>query len=290
MSCSVPPSGRLTPFYIFSDAKTAELRELGRQRVSTNEIIEYWRNLSEADRKPYEEKAAQACAAYLEECNQREVQRLAEGGDEEEGEDENDDDNEDGEGKDEEGNDESKPDKAQLPLSRIKRIISLGQESKNSHLYSRESVFAITKAVEFFLERCVWESARVTARSGRKTLQFQDVVTSMRQHHRPEAMQFFVEEFQPKPEPPEPKSKPMKRKADAGSKAKAAGGPKQPKQQKTAAAQGSPDPAPAPAPAPASAAKKAAKNTLYIHPVSGNAVRPCLLRGSGMGLRASAVL
>ncbi|KOO52746.1 glycosyltransferase family 77 protein [Chrysochromulina tobinii] len=152
MSCSVPPSGRLTPFYIFSDAKTAELRELGRQRVSTNEIIEYWRNLSEADRKPYEEKAAQACSAYLEECNQRE-------------------------------------------------------ESKNSHLYSRESVFAITKAVEFFLERCVWESARVTARSGRKTLQFQDVVTSMRQHHRPEAMQFFVEEFQPKPEPPEPNAR-----------------------------------------------------------------------------------
>jgi len=72
---------------------------------------------------------------------------------------------------------------------------------------SKEATFAIGKATETFLERCVWEAARVTHREGRKTISFKDVVNSMRQHPIPEALQFFVEEFQPEPPKMEPKAK-----------------------------------------------------------------------------------
>ena len=113
----MPPRSRLTSFFLFSDAKSAELRDSGRQRVSPNEILEYWRNLSDAERKQYEDKAAKACAAYLEDCTQREVQRLAEGGDEEEAEGEEEDGEDGGEG-DGEGKGETS---VQVPLSRVKR-------------------------------------------------------------------------------------------------------------------------------------------------------------------------
>lgn len=250
---------RFTAFYVFSDAKSIELRASGRQRVTTNEIIEYWRNLSDAERRPYEEKAAQHCSAYMEECTQRERQRMADGDANDGGEGEEDEvDDADGEGGD--GDAEGGKGEAALhfPVSRVKKVITQGLEMPRN--FGRESIFAVTKSVEFFLERCVWDAARVTAREGRKTLSFKDVVTSMRQHPCPESMQFFVEEFQPKPDPPEPKKPaskgtnkgkpPAKGTAKAAGKRKAEGGSddgKPAKQPKAAAPAEAPPPEDAPA-------------------------------------------
>lgn len=172
---------RLTAFYCYLDAKTEELKQAGRIRVTTNEVVEYWNALNDKDKKPWEEKAAAACAAYFNECTER---ALEDGGEEEEdGEEEGD--AGDGEGEDDEDENDSTP---ALPLSRVKRIIRLSAESQ----MSKEATFAIGKATETFLERCVWEAARVTHREGRKTISFKDLVNSMRQHPIPEALQFFV--------------------------------------------------------------------------------------------------
>ena len=178
------PKGRLTPFFFYYDAKGEELREAGRMRVSTNEVIDYWNALSDAERKPFEEKAAQACAAYFEECKERAL----EGDDGEEDEEEDEDGGEGGDG----GDGESGPSEARnmfAPLSRIKRIIRLNSDVPT---LGREATFAVTKSTETFLERCVWDAARVTSREKRKTIMFRDVVASMRQHPCPESMQFFV--------------------------------------------------------------------------------------------------
>ena len=213
----MPPKGRLTPFYFFSDSKAAELREAGRQRVSTNEVMDYWRALTDAERKPFEEKAAEACAAYLEECTQK-AMLTAEGEGDGDGEEEADEDDEEYKA-DEGGEDDDSGSGGELtpmvPLSRVKRIMMLNTADAPKN-WGREPTFCVAKGVEFFLERCVWDAARVTGREGRKTISFRDLVTSMRQHPCPESLQYFVEEFQPKPDPPEPKAKQTgKRKSDA---------------------------------------------------------------------------
>ena len=53
-------------------------------RVSTNEVMDYWRALSDADRKPWEDQAAKACAAYLEEVMQRAKELEGDEGDDDE--------------------------------------------------------------------------------------------------------------------------------------------------------------------------------------------------------------
>ena len=191
----VPPKGRLTAFYFYCDAKSEELRQAGRMRVSTNEVMDYWRALSDADRKPWEDQAAKACAAYLEEVMQRAKELEGDEGDDDEDEEPADQGGEDGGA---EGADEDAA-SCILPISRLKKIVRANTEVPT---LSKEAVFGVGKATETFLERCVWDAARVTSREKRKTISFRDVVTSMRQHPCPESMQFFVGEPPRMPPPP----------------------------------------------------------------------------------------
>jgi histone H3/H4 len=187
----MPPKGRLTAFYFYLDAKVDELKQSGRTRVSTNEVMDYWRALSDAERKPWEDKAAEACDTYFRECTERAQEGEAEG-EEEEPEDEGGDEGGD-EGADGEELGEGADTALAFPLARVKRFIRASMEStKDVSKFGNEATFATVKSVETFLERCVWDAARVTQRKGRKTISFQDVVTSMRTHAIPEAMQFFV--------------------------------------------------------------------------------------------------
>lgn len=112
-------------------------------------------------------------------------------GEDDDGEEDEEEDEDGGEGGDG-GDGESGPSEARnmfAPLSRIKRIIRLNSDVPT---LGREATFAVTKSTETFLERCVWDAARVTSREKRKTIMFRDVVASMRQHPCPESMQFFV--------------------------------------------------------------------------------------------------
>ena len=67
------------------------------------------------------------------------------------------------------------------------------------------------KATELFLESCAWEAHRVTTRQQRKTIQFSDIITSMKENPNPESMQVFVDEYQP-PQPKEQEAGSKKRK------------------------------------------------------------------------------
>ena len=61
------------------------------------------------------------------------------------------------------------------------------------------------QAAEVFLDRCVWGAVRLMNRTGRKVVTVADLVSALKLHPCPEAMQYFVEELQPAPPPPPPK-------------------------------------------------------------------------------------
>ena len=223
------PSSRLTPFYFYFDAKVKELKAEGRTRVTANEAVELYKALSDAERQPWEDKAAAACEAYLKERTAAAVERraaLEAGGeaDEGDGEEEDEEGADDGEGNGGEGEggeaDEEGDGKVRsLPYSKIRKLIGLNAEVPK---VQREAVSCILTATETFLERCVWDASRVTNREGRKTIAFKDFVASMREHRLPESMQFFVEELGPKPEPaPQPTKAGAKRKASGASSSRA---------------------------------------------------------------------
>jgi histone H3/H4 len=216
----MPPKGRLTPFYYYYDAKVEELKEGGRSRVTPNEVMDYWRALSEAERQPWEEKAAAACAAYLKECTERE--RTLEGDEDEKSEEEGEEDEAEAEGDGAEGAEDDDTVAAALPLARVKRIFRANMDAcKDPFNLGKEAAFAVVKAGEAFLERAVWDAANVTRRENRKRIDMRDLLQSMRVHPCPEAMQFFWEELQP--EPPKVEAKP-KSKASAKRKAPASKG------------------------------------------------------------------
>jgi histone H3/H4 len=215
------PSGRLTAFAFFSDAKCDELKQAGRVRVPNMEILDYWRRLVDEERKPWEEKAAAAQEVYLKECMDKCM--ADEDGEEESHSEEEDASAEDDEGEGEDDEDEVSEGSMRLPYARVKRI---AQADERDETLGREAVFATCKAAEAFVERCVWGSVRAMERDGRKTIKLADVTTAMRLHPTPESMQFFWEELQPAPPPPPVQPTGKKKAGGSGMKRKAAAPPK----------------------------------------------------------------
>ena len=221
---------RLTAFARFHDAKVSELKAAGRLRISTNESVERWRALSEAERRVFEAEAAAEQEAYLQECTQRFLDTDAEAGEDEDADDVEDDHGDDaneGAGDAEDGEGSSADGAIGFPVARIKRIAQAS--GNNEYAIGREATFLVAKAAEIFLERCVWGAARVLGQTSRKTLMAADVVSALRMHPIPESMQFFTEELGP--EPPKPPPPPPKKVAAA--KRKLADAAKPAKQRKT---------------------------------------------------------
>ena len=63
----MPTTRTLTAYQFFAEATAEELKQAGRTRVPATEIADRWRGLSDADRKPWDTKAAAAQEAYLQE-------------------------------------------------------------------------------------------------------------------------------------------------------------------------------------------------------------------------------
>ena len=84
------------------------------------------------------------------------------------------------------------------PAARVTKIIKLNGDLLK---ISRDACFLTARMTEFFLERAVMEAAGTTARAGRKTVTLRDIITSMRGHANPEALQAFVGAAPPDPHP-----------------------------------------------------------------------------------------
>ena len=135
----------LTAFTLYCESTTDELKQQGRSRVPATELAKRWKDLSDADRKPWEDKAAAAQEAYLQECTQRfldkgddgEPDEEADGGDEEPNEGE-------GEGEEAEGADDNVRTSAKtvLPRSKVKRIAQ--DHLQEGHL-GKEATFIVCK-------------------------------------------------------------------------------------------------------------------------------------------------
>jgi len=173
-------------------------------------VLQHWKALSEQERKEWEDKAAEEQKRYLQECIERassDPSALADSG-ESEGESEGG----DGEGADA-GDDVLT---LRVPQARVTRILRC---NKDIGKISRDACFLVGKATEDFLEQCVADASRVTARSGRKTIMMRDIITSMREAKNPDALQIFLDEFQPLREPkavPSKKATASKKRAGAG--------------------------------------------------------------------------
>lgn len=231
----MPP--KLTAYTFFAEHIEAELKgkEVPRSRVSAIEVSSRWRSLSEADRKPWDEKAAAAQETYLQEC----TQRFVDAGDDDNGEEANDDNEDEANGEEEEPTEGQTGDdadcrataKLNLPTTRVKKIAQVGAE--DGRIVGKEAIFTISKvrracaahspharvcspkffacawcgpqACEVFIDRSVWGTVRYMSRSGRKVLNSDDLIAALKLHPSPEVMQFFVDELQPAPPPPPPK-------------------------------------------------------------------------------------
>ena len=76
-----------------------------------------------------------------------------------------------------------------MPMSRVTRVL---RNNRDVGKIERGAIFLIAKATESFLERSVWDAARVTSRSNRKTIMLRDLITSMHEQANPESMQVFL--------------------------------------------------------------------------------------------------
>ena len=201
----MPP--KLTAYAHFAEEAEPTLKEAGRTRVPAIELAERWRKLDAEEKKPFEEKAAAAQEAYLQEM----TMRYMDGEEDEDGEEDHDD---EGNGEDEENEDDDKQasgdvadcrvtTKTPFPVARLKRVAAAGAE--NVSFIGREATFAISKACEVFIDRLTWGTMRYMRSSGRKVLNAPDLVSALRLHPSPEVMQFFVEELAPAPPAPPPK-------------------------------------------------------------------------------------
>ena len=136
----------LTAYTFFSEATSEELKQAGRTRVSAIELAERWRALSDAARRPWDEKASTAQEAFLAERTQHYV----EAGDGEAGEEEGEEDAKDEAEEDEEGDDDESLESdgvrvsasTMLPFSRVKRIAGEHVEYGN---VGKEATFTASK-------------------------------------------------------------------------------------------------------------------------------------------------
>lgn len=264
----------LTAFAFFFEGKKAELEAGGRTRPTTAEAVDLWRALSVEEREPWEEKAAAAQDAYLQECTKKALERLeaadagVEEGDGEEDDGEQDDEGqEDGDGEDagESSGFEGPP---RLPFSRVKKVAQLGTSEVG--LLGKEASFTMCKAAELFLEKVTWATLRVMQRDSRKTMLASHLTSALKLSSTPEAYQYFLEELQPAPpEPPEPPPKGSKKK----SAAKGAGAAKAVASDKAAA--------PAKPAAAAKGKRKAADDNAAEAPAEASDAPPPAKRGPG---------
>ena len=208
----MPP---LTAAYCFvASSREARARE-GSSALSLVEGIGMWKALLAEEKKEWEERAAAAREVYLRECVEKEQAKKDAGAGAGDGEGE-------GEGEGEEDEDEEVPKKGaggripeadeewlavQLPMARVSRIL---RYNKDVAKISRDACFLVTKSTEAFLERRVSDAARLTARQNRKTIMLKDLLTSLEQSDNVDALQYFIDEFQP---PAEPSAQPKKRSA-----------------------------------------------------------------------------
>ena len=138
----------LTAYTFFSEATSEELKQAGRTRVSAIELAERWRALSDAARRPWDEKASTAQEAFLAERTQHYV----EAGDGEAGEEEGEEDAKDEAEEDEEGDDDESLESdgvrvsasTMLPFSRVKRIAGEHVEYGN---VGKEATFTASKVI-----------------------------------------------------------------------------------------------------------------------------------------------
>ena len=82
--------------------------------------------------------------------------------------------------------------------ARVTKIIKLNVDLLK---ISRDACFLTARVTELFLERAVVDAAGTTSKAGRKTVTLRDIVTSMRGHPNPEALQAFVGAAPPHPHP-----------------------------------------------------------------------------------------
>ena len=82
--------------------------------------------------------------------------------------------------------------------ARVTKIIKLNGDLLK---VSRDACFLTARVTELFLERAVVDAAGTTSKAGRKTVTLRDIVTSMRGHPNPEALQAFVGATPPHPHP-----------------------------------------------------------------------------------------
>ena len=204
----------LTAYSFFTMSTVDELKQQGRTKVPPAELADRWRSLSDAARKPFDEKAAAAQDAYLKELTQKQLERLEslEGGDDDGEENEGEENEENEENEAEEANEEEDAAddiygrtsaKAVLPICRVKRMAQDHIESCAG--IGKEATFVTSKAAEVFLERCMWGAVRYMQKQDRKSIKPVDLVAALKLHPSPEVMQFFVEELAPAPPPPPPK-------------------------------------------------------------------------------------
>eukprot|EP00316_Scyphosphaera_apsteinii_P009057 CAMPEP_0119326412 /NCGR_PEP_ID=MMETSP1333-20130426/68333_1 /TAXON_ID=418940 /ORGANISM="Scyphosphaera apsteinii, Strain RCC1455" /LENGTH=253 /DNA_ID=CAMNT_0007334719 /DNA_START=95 /DNA_END=856 /DNA_ORIENTATION=+ len=198
----------LTAYYQFLAFKREELRQNGRLKLPTKEVMAHWKALSEQERREWEDKATEAQQKYLKECMERAAAACdgedeVEGKREAQGDADGDMDCENSE--DGHVNDDDDMQTLTLPLARVTRIVRC---NKDIGKIGRDACFLVVKATEHFLERCVTEALRATARRNAKTIMLRDILTSMRERPDRESVQIFLDEFQPLKEmnPPSKKS------------------------------------------------------------------------------------
>ena len=209
----------LTPINLFYEERRAELESTtGRKRLPITEVVDIWQTLSEEEKSQWEEKAAAAQKAYLEECTKRALERLEaeeNGEEEEEEEEEQEEEEEDAQedGEEEDAGETSGFDgPPRLPAGRVKRIAQAGTEVG---IVSKEMVFACSKAAELFVEKVLWATTKIMP-TNRSRIDKQHLNTALRTSSTPEAFQYFLEELQPAPPaPPEPPPRGNKKKAQA---------------------------------------------------------------------------
>ena len=90
--------------------------------------------------------------------------------------------------------------------ARVTKIIKLNGDLIK---ISRDACFLTARVTELFLERVVADAASTTSTAGRKTVTLRDIVTSMRGHPNPEALQAFVG-APPPPRPPPHRAAPRR--------------------------------------------------------------------------------
>jgi len=145
--------------------------------ATQEDSLQHWQALSEQERKHWEDRAAEEQRRYLQDCVEAAVADL-----------------ESGNGGDGEAGEREEDLALQLPMSRITRVL---RNNRDIGKIERGAIFTIAKATESFLERCVWDAARVTSRSHRKTIALRDLITSMHEHTNPESVQVFLGAHRP---------------------------------------------------------------------------------------------